>query len=196
MQLAPITSSSIDFGFRRIFRRCFFPIFQTITTVSLLTFYSSTLMALFILMACCNPISGDLSSFLMARRHISASYGRLRTRTHTLCPPTRHNEHSSAALPLALPLPLSGCMWNATFFLIDPSWWRRRQAYPARPGLSAFWKDTQWGLCVSARHQSSVSSKPACGWVVIVTPPPPFPLPCALLLYAAKQLIKVFLKTK
>lgn len=39
---------------------------ETITTVGLLTFCSHTLMALFILMACCNPISGDLSLFLMA----------------------------------------------------------------------------------------------------------------------------------
>lgn len=37
---------------------------------------------------------------------------------------------------------LSGSIWNGAFPLIDPpglsSWWRRRQAYPARPSLSAW----------------------------------------------------------
>lgn len=88
----------------------FFFFVETITTVSLLTFYSNKLVALLILMACCNPISGDLSSFLMARHHISASYGPLQTRTHTRCHPTRHNEHSSAAPPLC-PAPAPASVW-------------------------------------------------------------------------------------
>lgn len=66
-QLTLITSSRIGFGFWRFLRSFFFFLsLETITTVSLLTFYSNTLMALFILMACHNPISGDLSLFLMA----------------------------------------------------------------------------------------------------------------------------------
>lgn len=106
-----------------VFLFFFFLSLETITTVSLLTFYSNTLMALFVLMACCNPISGDLSLFLMASAsHSSILQAASDEDTHTLYHPTRHNERSSAVLPL-LPCPylcLAACEMVHSFLLILP----------------------------------------------------------------------------
>lgn len=192
-KLTLITSSRIGFGFWLFFCAGIFLFFlfffvETITTVSLLTFYSNKLVALLILMACCNPISGDLSSFLMARHHISASYGPLQTRTHTRCHPTRHNEHSSAAPPLC-PAPASVWLYVKWYILSYWSFLVESQAGlsgPARP-VCLLKGHTVRAVCLCQASvfcviQGSLWLSGHCG---------PLPLPCALLPSEAKQLIKM-----
>lgn len=183
-QLTLITSSRIGL----VFDVCCVCGLETITTVSLLTFYSHTLMALFILMACCNPISGDLSYFLMA----SASHSSILQAASvedTRCAILQGIMSTQVLHCLLCHAPTSVWLYAKWYIL---SYW-------------SFLLESQAGLSGSARlvcllkghtvrtvcvcqasvfcvFQGSLWLSGHCG---------PFPLPCSLLPSEAKELIKV-----